>query len=483
MFETIVDKLDPYVHEWYKTTCESNIVSAITIGMNIVTSNNYQENEISIVNTLKDQIKSIDDDAKMKLKHQSDESNRREEEIYERHRIELMSEKEKCRALEKKNNEEYSHSTMFAVELATKLKTEHNETLKEDKYKLEAQLVKLNEDYNSLKCNLKTSKTKGEFTELEVRNVIESYGYTVSKPGNHSGDLFVYSKENNDELVCVLEIKNYGDDNKHKLGPSGSETKKMWNDIETQLKSQKAINVPWLFISLGCQIPNINDLRESHCGVRCFYLEYPTNKELVTYIKCCDQLTQLNNKSNGKNIILIQQKMNEIYDIFNKLQSERPDFNGIKEFLNKTMKKLDKEDIKYSKILEDTHNRVEEIIKNIKYTPDNDSDIDYTINAGDLSLDNLTDYVGKLQRNAIKLNKDLKTIRNSHNDEKSIAVPTENSQIDDENIEIDDENIEIDDENIEKVKCEYCNSCVINIKKHQKTVSCKKKQQELLNSA
>jgi len=469
MFETIVDKLDPYVLEWYKTTCESNIVSAITVGMNIVTSNNYQENEISIVNTLKEQIKCIDNDAKMKLKHQSDESNIREEEIYERHRTELKREKDKFRDLEAKSNDDYNKSNTFAVELVTKHITDYNETLKEDKYKLETQLSKLNEDYNSLKCNLKTSKTKGEFTEHEVRNVIESYGYTVSKPGNHSGDLFVYSKENNDELVCVLEIKNYGDDNKHKLGPSGSESKKMWNDIETQLKSQKAINVPWLFISLGCQIPNINELRTSHCGVRCFYLEFPTNKELITYIKCCDQLTQLNNKSNGKNIILIQQKMNEIYDIFNKLQSEKPDFNGIKDFLTKTMKKLDKEDIKYSKILEDTHNRVEEIIKKIKYTPDNDSDIDYTINAGDLSLDNLTDYVGKLQRIAIKLNKDLKTIRNSQNGETSFAVPTENS--------------DIVDENSEKVICEYCNSCVINIKKHQKTMSCKKKQQELLNHA
>ena len=100
MFETIVDKLDPYVLEWYKTTCESNILSAITIGMNIVTSNNYQENEISIVNTLKEQIKTIDNDAKMKLKHQSDESNRREEDIYERHRTELKREKE--RTTEKK---------------------------------------------------------------------------------------------------------------------------------------------------------------------------------------------------------------------------------------------------------------------------------------------------------------------------------------------------------------------------------------------
>ena len=90
-------------------------------------------------------------------------------------------------------------------------------------------------------------------------------------------------------------------------------------------------------------------------------------------------------------------------------------------------------------------------------------------NVGNLSLDNLTDYLGKLQRNAIKLNKELKTIRNSQNGETSFAVPTENS--------------DIVDENSEKVICEYCNSCVINIKKHQKTMSCKKKQQELLNHA
>jgi hypothetical protein len=470
MFEDIIDILDPHVLEWYKTTDKTNIVSAFTIGMNIVTSTNYQENEISIVNTLKEQIKSIENDNTLKMKKIYADRKQHEIEIYATHECELKREKEKNRELEVKFEIDNSHSIKVAVELATKYISDHNETLKEERKKLDEQLLIVTNEYNSLKCNLKTSKTKGELTEHEVRNVIESYGYNVTKPGNHSGDLFVYSKENTEELVCILEVKNYGDDNKHKLGPTGSETKKMWNDIETQLNSKNPINVPWLFISLGCQIPNIKELRTSHCGVRCIYLEFPTNKELITYIQCCDQLTQLNNKTNGKNIILIQQKINEIYDIFNKLQAERPDFNGIKDFLNKTMRKLDKEDSKYSKILEDTINRVNEIIKNIKYTPDNE-DIDYTINTGQLSIDNLKEYVGKLQRNAIKLNKDLNEFRNSEIIENNHEIPTINNDITTINNEIN-----------QKIKCEYCNSTVVDIKKHQKTMACKKKQQELLNS-
>ena len=515
MFEDIINILDSRVLEWYKTTEKTNIVSAFTIGMNIVTSNNYQENEISIVNILKEQIKSIENDSTIKLKHQCDESNHREEELYESHRIELKIEKDKFRDLETKFYIDNSHSIKVAVELATKYITDHNETLKEEKTKLDEQLSILNEEYNSLKCNLKTSKIKGELTEHEVRHVIESNGYKVSKPGNHSGDLFVYSKEN-DELVCILEIKNYGEDNKHKLGPSGSETKKMWKDIETQLNSNNPINVPWLFISLGCQIPNINELRTSHCGVRCIYLDLPTNKEIITYIKCCEQLINLNNKSNGKNIILMQQKMNEIYDIINKLQEGKPDFNGIKDVLNKSMRKLEKEDIKYNKILTDTINRVNEILKNIKYTPDNDGDIDYTINPNTLLHDDCVEYVRKLQRNGIKLNRDITQIMIKAYDneilenidcnptaledtESGFIVPEQSIETEflesaletaESVVTADEQSIETEFlENIDcsanteilgnKKNCEYCNSYVINIKKHQNTVSCKKIQDRL----
>ena len=400
MLDDILCELDTSIGEWYKTTDKSNTIAALTIGMNVVTSNNYKDTETTIVNTLKDKITIL-------------------ERVHERHCLELHDsyanelnrERESKKELESNFKIDNRHSIEVAIDVATKYISEHNTTLKEEKKKLDESLQTLKDDYNSLKCNMKTSKTKGEITEQEVGSVIESYGFNVRKPGNHSGDLFVYSSDESEDLVCILEIKNYGDDNKHKLGPNGSETKKMYNDIETQLNSKNHIKVPWLFISLGCVIPNIKELRSSHCGVRCIYLEFPTNNEIIAYIKCCEQLSQLNHKTNDTNIVYMQQKINEISDIFNKLQNERPDFNGIKEFLNKSIKKLEKEDSKYNKMLEDTINRVTEIIKNIKYTPDVGDDIDYTISTGDLSIDGLKEYVGALQRNGIQLKKDLNNIK------------------------------------------------------------------------
>jgi hypothetical protein len=418
MLDDILCELDTSIGEWYKRTDKSNKIAALTIGMNVVLSNNYKDTETSIVNTLKEKINLLEIDHEVNLRK-----------LHDSYENELKMEKDSKKELESKFEIDNRHSIEVAIDVATKYIREHNSTLKEDNMKIEESLKKLKEDYNILKCNMKTSKTKGDITEQEVRNVIESNGFRVIKPGNHSGDLFVYSSDSED-LLCILEIKNYGDDNKHKLGPNGSETKKMYNDIETQLKSKNSINVPWIFISLGCVIPNIKELRTSHCGVRCVYLEFPTNNEIIAYINCCEQVSLLNHKTNDKNIVYMQQKINEIYDIFNKLRDDRPDFNVIKEFLNKAIKKLEKEASKYNKILEDTINRVNEIIKNVKYTPDIMSDIDYTINTGDLSIDGLKEYVGRLQRNGIKLNNDLNNIKFGTIDE---GVDSINSNVLDNN--------------------------------------------------
>jgi len=413
MLNDILKDLDQHVIDWYNSTDKSNIKSALIIGMNVVVSDNYKMNETDIVNKLnqdnsilQDQMESIiQDKQQMELLHET----------------ELDKEKSKNKDLEM-NNEQ---TIKVAVDLQTQTIREYNNSLKDEKTTLkdEKQQLKehlaeqinqyelLNNKFNDLNCNMKTSKIKGEITEHEVSDLIESYGYNVKKPGNHSGDLFVYSKENIEQLVCVLEIKNYGDDNKYKLGPGRSETNKMYKDIETQLNSDPPINCPWLFISLGCKIPNIGRLRNNHCGVKCFYLDEPSNKEIITWIECCEQISYLNSKKNANNnIIYMEQKINEICDILIKLQEDKPDFNGIKDHLNKSIKKLDKEDSKYKKKLDDTINRVNEIIKNSNYTPD-DEHIDYTINTGELSLDQLNAYVKTLQRNAIRLNIDLNKSR------------------------------------------------------------------------
>ena len=437
MLNDILNSLDQHVIDWYTNTDNSNIKSALTIGMKVVVSDNYKMNETDIVNKLNHRIKDLDEaknELDIILKQEKDLFRQQSHEMQKLHEIELDKEKSKNKDLEI-NNEQ---SIKVIVDLQTQILKEFNNSLKEEKTVLKDEkqqlkeelkqqtneLEQITEKFNNLNCNMKTSKIKGEITEHEVSNLIESYGYNVRKPGNHSGDLFVYSKENIDQLVCILEIKNYGDDNKSKLGPGGSETNKMYKDIETQLKSDPPINSPWLFISLGCKIPNIGLLRKNHCGVKCFYLDEPSNKEIITWIECCEQLSYLNNKKNeNNNIIYMEQKINEICDILTKLQEDKPDFNGIKDHLNKSIKKLDKEDSKYKKKLDDTINRVNEIIKNSKYTPDND-DINYTINTGDLSLDQLNAYVKTLQRNAIQLNIDLNKTRINNTIESSSNLDT-----------------------------------------------------------
>ena len=454
MFDDIISKLDENVIDWYKNTESSNIISALTIGMNVVTSNDYKTSENDIVNKLRDTIKILENNTV--ILEEEYETNIKLERV--EFKNQLQKEKLINRELESKFEIDNEHSIKVCVELATNNLMEHIGTLKELNNKKDEELLLVKNEYNSLKCNMKTSKTKGEITEKEVTNVIESNGFSVKKAGIHSGDLFVYYEE---ELVSILEIKNYNDDNKYKLGPSGSETKKMYNDIETYLGTKDSKNVPWIFISLGCKIPKMIDLRNSHCGVKCMYLDLPTDKEIIAYIKFCHQLSQLNSKKNDKNIIYMQQKINEIYDIFNKLQEDRPDFNGIKDILNKSMRKLDKEDSKYNKLLEDTINRVNEIIKDIKYSPNNDNDIDYTINSGELSIDKLKEYVKKLQRNSIQLNRQLNNYKIKNKSK----------------VELSDNNVKVElaDNNV-KVKCEYCNAMVKNIKKHHNTVTCQKKR-------
>ena len=110
---------------------------------------------------------------------------------------------------------------------------EFNNVLTQQNDNLNEKLVIKTDEFNDLKCSMKISKTKGEMSEKYIKELIESFGYKTKKPGIHSGDLMVYNKD--DELICVLEIKNYGEDNKNKLGPNGSEIIKMQNDIKTQI--------------------------------------------------------------------------------------------------------------------------------------------------------------------------------------------------------------------------------------------------------
>jgi hypothetical protein len=434
-------KIDNKIKKWYETTDKSNSIAAISIGYYIVVSNNYTVDKDNVVASLNDQLE--------------DKQNRINK-LIEDNSISLSREKDKFKELENKFNIDNRQSIDVAVDkslesVKNQIKTleDFNRYLEKVNEENKLKLDKTTTELTEMKCSYNISKNKGEITEKKIHKLIESEGYKTKKAGNHSGDILVYSRDSHDNLICILEIKNYGDDNKSKLGPNGSETKKMYKDIETQLKSCDFINVPWIFISLGCEIPKIEELRERHCGIRCEYLSQPSDIEILVYIKYCEMVCKLNNNKEGKNIIYIQQKISEIYDIFNKIKELKPDFKSIKELLLKLKNKLEKEEVKYTKLLDDNNRRIDEIIKDIHSPHEDDSSIDCSVNIDELPYDKLKIYVGKLQRACIKTSK------------------IEECGVD-----------EVEKEMGSNKKCEYCGVTVKYLKSHYKSNKCKKYQSQ-----
>ena len=395
------DKLEKTIKSWYETTDECNIIAAMEIGYKILNSSAYINNNDKIIESLNNEL--------------------------EESQLKIKLERIKHEELTKDN----THSINIAIENGLKsVERERgtldtfNNVLRHQNKELNEKLSLKNDEYNNLKCSMKISKTKGDLSEQYIKNLLEDLGYKTKKPGIHSGDLLVYNK--NDELICVLEIKNYGDDNKNKLGPNGSEINKMYNDIKTQIENIGTI--PWIFLSLGCDIPNIEKLDKSHLGVKCFYLSLPSENELVGYIKCIDVMVEIKrNIENSSDNVFMEFKLYEMYNVLNKLVSSKLDFKGINEIIIKLKKKLDKEEDKYNKNIENSVTMSKLIMNNIKL----EKEFDLTLDIDELKHDDIKNYVKMLQ---------LECLQQST-----------------------------------KIKCDICGILVTDIKKHKNIKKCNKR--------
>jgi len=388
----LFDKLEKSTKDWYLNSEEDDILSALIIGKELITSSYYKSNKDKIVNNMRIKL----EDFETTIESLKNEFKSERELLENDYKRKLNIEKSKNDELNNKFNIDNRDSINIAVEHALKYAKENIELLRESNEKLTEDLnkyIKIKEEYEEFKCNISKSKIKGELSEIEVKNHIENAGFLTEKPGINSGDLFVYSSNN--ELICVLEIKNYGDHNKHKLGPNGSEVKKMYKDIEKQLNSEQKISVPWLFISLGCEIPNMDELMDSHFGVNCIYLSEPSYKEMIECIKCCVIINKL--KCNGSNEMYVQSKINEIYDIFMRFSKNAPNFKKIKSAISKSIKDIEKEEDKFNKYIEENRSRVEKIFGDIKNVPNNIKGIDFNIDISKLQLCEIEKYMSNLK--------------------------------------------------------------------------------------
>ena len=394
MNKNILNKLDNDTRKWYMESDECDILSALLIGKELITSSYYKSNKDTIVCTMKNEIEEYNN----RIEKLKEDFKLEKETIESDYNRKLNKERLINEQLSNKFNIDNRDSINIAVEHSLKYANDNIELLRESNKELNNKLckyIKIKDEYDNFRCNINKSKIKGELTELEVKKNIEDAGFLTEKPGINSGDLFVYTKDN--DLICVLEIKNYGNSNKHKLGINGSEIKKLYKDIEVQLGGENRINVPWLFISLGCEIPNMDELHDNHCGVPCIYLSEPSYKEMIECIKCCKIINNLNIKKTNSNEIYIDKKVNEIYDIFMRFSKCTPNFKKVRSSLNKLLKDIDKEEERYNNNLDENMSKVYKIFENIKRGTKRKNDIDYNVDISKLSLCNIEEYVSELK--------------------------------------------------------------------------------------
>ena len=397
--------LSPDTLEWYKKSDYADIKSAMEIGKKLVTSNNYQMDQNDHIAKLHEEIEALKNETQNLIGGHKEVLMKKDDTINQR----IYESERKYKELENRQNSNNEVAIKVAVENKTAILTSVKTSLEDDKKRLqlqhdqkESELTKIQnelkqkvDEFNKLKTHLTGSKNKGEFTEKEIEEFIELEGYEVLKAGNKAGDRHVYY---NDELICVLEIKNISEKNEQKLGPNGSEPKKMYRDIDEHIKKKKGTpdwRVPWLFISIGCKIPNIGDLKKKkndHNGVMCDYLSLPTKEDIMFYINAFKSLNSANKC--GTNIEL---KTIEVHDIINKVTENKPDFDSILKSVNTLESKITKEKKKYDKELDNALKRINDINN---YSPDHLDELDLDCDINTIGISDLLEYSKKLQLKA-----------------------------------------------------------------------------------
>ena len=191
MKKNILEKLDKDTKKWYIESDEADILSALVIGKELITSNYYKSNKDKIVSNMKNEL----EDYNNRLELLKESFKEEKEKLENEYKIKLGREKLINEELLNKFNIDNSASINIAVENSLKYANDNIELLRESNKELNNKLckyIKIKEEYDNFRCNINKSKIKGELTELEVKKTIAEAGFLTELPGFYSGDLFVF---------------------------------------------------------------------------------------------------------------------------------------------------------------------------------------------------------------------------------------------------------------------------------------------------
>jgi len=408
MISIDTSKLSLDVKSWYETAEENDKIAALNIGYNIICSDTYNKNSDNRSLKLQQHIDNLNHKLNLLKKERDEEQTSNANESLNRimtqpivqakqQQINSMSESNK-QVIDAFNSEKrILKESIEDFKLKLKSSEESNVQLK--------QSVDLARDqYNELNQQIKCSKIKGNMGEQQIQIILEEAGYIIKKWGNKAGDIAVYSKDDPERLILCIEAKNY-DTNPNKLGKNGKETDKFYRDIKEQLESKKSpvyqnSNVPWMFISLKLQIPNVDSLIRQYLGVNCFYVSEPTTESLIASIEIFDAASYVFTK-NTQNENYVKTKISELYSLQSCLDDDMYDFNLINKNIDTLKKNISKQEDKLKRKLSTIKDSVLLITNDIE-NPLNSSNgtINYDVDLVNLPYSEMVNYIKQLQFDA-----------------------------------------------------------------------------------
>jgi hypothetical protein len=272
------------------------------------------------------------------------------------------------------------------------------------------------------------SKTKGNLGESEIKQLIESHGYIVTKPGMKAGDLWVYHKK---EHIAVLEIKNWKCNTsklgRHRDGELGSEMVKFYRDIDEQLNTMKTTtDIPWAFFSLACEIPEETTLSTEHNNVKCFYHSQPSEQDIIQFITFCKHINTIiiQNKNKNRNTDFMQCKIQELYKIITDFTAKRYNFASIEKMLCDAVKTAEnnmdifyKDQKKYNDKYTKIDKRMCRIMKNIDEIHPSDIDLLNDFDTERHTLEERADHIKQLRLLALQQQSQIRTLENTNLDD------------------------------------------------------------------
>lgn len=458
-----IEGLDSSIIEWYITNNNDKIKEALYHGYRVVNSVDYKNHLNRSDNAIIESLRSEND--VLHIKNTKEEC--RYNEMVEEYEQKLKNNREIVKGeLMDSNNVERDvlNKLIKTLDDNNKTLTETNREILNDKNRIQEELNELN---NKLSCSI----SKGNYAEELLREYLDgelskNYNIKDMSKTSHVGDIHIEPKNMDSSLL--LESKYYAEISKYNIK---KEIEKFRRDID-YCKSNNIKIYGAVFISVGCDIPNITDNYKyiDNNGFREHYIANMDDSKhlLLKNIIEMETLIYRNNLESNKSediSELIHSYFLDLLNYSNLIENLDPEYQMIIDMIKKKDRGFNKQKKLILNKIESCRLQVEKLVtKDRKYEFDEiASNFISKQTPNQLNQEEFEEAQQLLQMNKLRY-------ENLVSENLELKIQIDNNI----NNNVNNNKLEKDSNKQEMIECDICNSTIkkSNKTRHQKSKKC-----------